>query len=67
LKKEDKTYHFWPLLAARMLYQRDTDEERWSRKVPTSSSNPKRIAPNIAMRPTPSTDELALKSRFIKK
>ena len=64
--KEAKQYPHFPLLQADILRRRAEDEDAITRKIEISSSNPVHLAPTIAMKRAPSTEELvkAKLSRF---
>ena len=64
--KEAKQYPHFPLLQADILRRRAEDEDAITRKIEISSSNPVHLAPKIAMKRAPSTEELvkAKLSRF---
>ncbi|XP_078365925.1 uncharacterized protein LOC144650141 [Oculina patagonica] len=66
--KEDKSYmySYWPALIAEILCKRAEDQETAARHVTVSPTNPQHLAPTIAMRESPATDDLvaARLSRF---
>ena len=66
--KEDKTYSYWPKLIAEILCKRAEDPETAARHVIVSPTNPQHLAPTIAMREPPTTEDLvaARLSRFKK-
>lgn len=64
--KEPKQYPHLPLLLADIMRRRITDEESITRHIEVSPTNPVNLAPTIAMKRAPSTEELvkAKLSRF---
>lgn len=64
--KEDKSYSYWPALIAEILCKRAEDQETAARLVTLSPTNPQYLAPTIAMRESPTTEDLvaARLSRF---
>ena len=64
--KEDKSYSYWPALIAEILCKRAEDPETTARHVIVSPTNPQHLAPTIAMRESPATEDLvaARLSRF---
>ena len=64
--KEDKSYSYWPALIAEILCKRAEDQETAARHVTVSPTNPQHLAPTIAMRESPTTENLvaARLSRF---
>ena len=66
--KEQKEYKYIDVMQADILKQRADDTESVARTVEISPTNPVNIAPNIAMRPAPSTRDMAAQkwSRFQK-
>lgn len=66
--KEDKTYGYFPYMAARMLDTRKRFEGSFSAKSDVDDFNPKQIAPTLAMKAPPPTEELMkAPSRFAMK
>lgn len=66
--KEDKNYTYWPVLMSEILRKRINDKETTTRPVVLSPTNPKHLAPTIAMKESPATEDLvaAKLSRFQK-
>ena len=66
--KEDKCYSYWPTLIAEILCKRAEDTETAARHVTVSPTNPQHLAPTIATREPPATEDLvaARLSRFKK-
>ena len=66
--KEDKSYSYWPRLITEILCKRAEDPETTARQVIVSPTNPQHLAPTIAMRESPTTEDLvaARLSRFNK-
>lgn len=66
--KEDKSYSYWRVLLSDILRKRAEDKESATRHVELAPTNPKHLAPTIAMKAAPSTKELieAKRSRFKK-
>ena len=64
--KEEKSYSYWPALIAEILCKRAEDQETAARHVIVSPTNPQHLAPTIAMRESPTTEDLvaARLSRF---
>ena len=64
--KEQKEYKYFDIIQADILKQRADDTESVTRTVDVSPTNPVNLAPNIAMRPAPSTHDIvtANRSRF---
>ncbi|KAK3712223.1 hypothetical protein QZH41_009768 [Actinostola sp. cb2023] len=64
--KEEKSYKYWLLLGSRILKRRVDDKEAVTRHIEVPANHPKNIAPSIAMRAAPPTEELlqAKRSRF---
>jgi len=64
--KEDNSYSYWPPLIAEILCKRAEDLETATRHVTVSPTNPQNLAPTIAMRESPTTEDLvaARLSRF---
>lgn len=56
--KEPKQYDYFGLLQADILRQRAEDVESVTRHMEVSPSNPVHLAPTIAMKRPPSTEEL---------
>ena len=66
--KEEKSYSYWPILVSEILRKRVEDKETAIRPVVLSPTDPKHLAPTIAMKQSPATEELvaAKLSRFKK-
>lgn len=66
--KEEKSYKYFPYMVARMLDLRRGFEGSFSAKSDVDEFNPKQIAPTLAMKAPPSTEELMkAPSRFAMK
>ena len=66
--KEEKSYKCWPVLVSDILRKRVDDKETATRPVALSPTDPKHLAPTIAMKESPATEDLvtAKLSRFKK-
>ena len=66
--KEEKSYKYWPVLVSDILRKRVDDKETATRPVVLSPTDPKHLAPTIAMKESPATEDLvtAKLSRFKK-
>ena len=66
--KEEKSYSYWSSLMAEINQKRAEDPETSTRHVVVSPTNPQHLAPTIAMRESPTTEELVATrlSRFQK-
>ena len=62
--KEEKSYSYWSSLMAEILQKRAEDPETSTRHAVVLPTNPQHLAPTIAMRESPTTEELVATRLF---